>query len=151
MSCFKWTGLVALVLMAASFCSAQQKFSQRPGEWEVTTSAPGSNLAPMTALFCLNDQMWQKALTQNPLCSVEQFTMTSTGARYNLVCNMRTHRMTGSVEMTFDGREHMIANGSIDMTMNGKTTHSTSLTDYRWKGAACSPNDMNLRPKRTQQ
>jgi hypothetical protein len=62
---------------------------------------------------------------------------------------MKVYKMNGKVEMTFDGMEHMIARGSIDVTMNGTTTHSTSMTDYRWKNATCSPNDMNLRVKRT--
>jgi hypothetical protein len=44
--------------------------------------------------------------------------------------------------------EHMIAKGHIDITMNGKTTSSSSVADYRWKGATCSPNDANLKAKK---
>jgi hypothetical protein len=61
---------------------------------------------------------------------------------------MKAFQMKGKVDMTFDGMEHMVAKGQIDITMNGKTTSSSSLADYRWKGATCSPNDANLKAKK---
>jgi hypothetical protein len=149
MTFLKWTGLSAIAFVATSLCTAQQKFPLRPGEWNVTMSAAGSQNAPMVLPFCLNDETWQKALNQNPSCTVQQFTTTSTGTSYTLDCNTKTYQMSGKVKITFDGMEHMIANSSIDMTMNGKITHLTSQVDYRWKGATCSPNDMNLRPRKT--
>jgi hypothetical protein len=134
-----------MVLIAASLCSAQQKFPLRPGEWNVTMSAAGSQDAPMVIPFCLNDETWQKAFNQMPSCTIQNFTTTSTGASYTLDCDMKMYRMNGKVVLTFDGMEHMVASGSIDMTMNGTTTHTTSLTDYRWRGATCSPNDINMK------
>jgi hypothetical protein len=149
MTFFKWTGLCLTVFMAASFCSAQQKFPLRPGEWEATLPAANAQDTPTVLLYCLNDELWLKAFTQMPSCAIQNFTMTSTGASYTLDCDMKMYRMNGRVQLNFDGMAHMTANGSLDMIMNGKTTHSTSLTDYRWKRVTCSPNDMNLRPKRT--
>ncbi len=149
MTIFKMTGLAAVVLMATSFCSAQQKFPLRSGEWAATMSVPGSKDAPMVLLYCLNDEMWLNALNQTPNCTIQQFNMTSTGASYTLDCDMKIYRMNGKVQMTFDGMQHMTANSSFDMTMNGTITHPTSQVDFRWKNATCSPNDMNLRAKKT--
>ena len=149
MTFFKMTGLVAVVLMATSFCSAQQKFPLRSGEWEATVPAINAQDTATVLLYCLNDELWLKAFTQMPSCTIQNFNMTSKGASYTLDCNMSTYRMNGKVQMTFDGMEHMTANGSIDMTMNGKTTHSTSITDYRWKNSTCSPNDLNLKVRGT--
>jgi hypothetical protein len=133
--------------MAASFCSAQQKFPLRPGEWEATLPAASAQDAPTVLPYCLNDELWLKAFNIMPSCTIQNFTMTSRGASYTMDCDMKMYRMNGKVEMTFDGMEHMSANGSFDMTMNKTTTHTTSKTDYRWKGPTCSPNDMNLRHK----
>jgi hypothetical protein len=150
MTFFKMTGLVAVVLMATSCCSAQQKFPLRSGEWEATLPAVNAQDTPTIVTYCLNDELWQKAFNQMPSCTIQNFNMTSKGASYTLDCDMKMYRMNGKVVMTFDGMEHMTANGSIDMTMNGKTTHSTSQVDYHWKNATCSPNDMNLKVRRTQ-
>jgi hypothetical protein len=136
-------GLAAILAVQVS--SAQTKFPERAGEWEVTTTAPGSQVPPTTMLYCLNDEMWQKALTQVPSCSVQQLEVKSKGVNYNLDCAGKSFQMKGKVEMTFDGPEHMTAKGLFDMTMNGKTTSSTSLVAYHWKGATCSPNDVNLK------
>lgn len=137
-----------MVLMAISFCSAQQKFPLRPGEWEATVPAINSQDTATVLPYCLNNETWLKAFTQMPSCTIQNFNMTSKGASYTLDCDMKMYRMNGKVELSFDGMEHMTGKGSIDMTMNGTTTHSTSITDYRWKGATCSPNDLNLRVRR---
>jgi hypothetical protein len=135
--------------MAISLCSAQQKFPLRPGEWNESLYTAGTQEAPMVLPICLNDEMWQKVLNQMPSCTIQNFTTTSTGASYTLDCNMKTYRMNGKIVFTFDGMEHMVANGSLDMIMNGTTTHSTSKVDYRWKNATCSPNDLNLKVRGT--
>ncbi len=134
-----------MMLAAATVCSAQQKFPQRAGEWEATVSLAGST-DKTTLLYCLNDELWTKALTQNPSCTVSQLSVTLRGASYSMACNMKTVQMATKVEMTFDGMEHMTAKGSGEMTINGKTTATSSLADYRWKGPTCDANrDMNLK------
>ena len=134
--------------MATSFCSAQQKFPLRSGEWEATVPAINAQDTATVLPYCLNDETWQKSFNQMPSCTIQNFTMTSNGYSYTLVCDMKLYRMNGKVVVTFDGMEHMTGKGMIDMTMNGTTTHTTSITDYRWKGATCSPNDLNLRVRR---
>jgi len=139
--------LGVVVLLAAPACSAQQKFPLRSGEWTATTPDPtGPNKTPYVMLFCLNDEMWTKALTQNPSCTISQFNITSGGGSYSLDCPAKSFQMKGSVKLTFDGMTHMISNGSFDSTVNGKTTHMDSTSDYRWKGPTCNPDaDMNLK------
>jgi hypothetical protein len=139
-------GVIALVAIQA--CLAQSKFPLRSGQWEATTSLTGTQNQPLTTAYCLNDELWQKALTQNPYCSVQQLRVTSGGASYLVDCPMKSFQMKGKVEMTFDGMQHMTATGQFDITMEGKTTTSATVADYRWKGAVCSPDDANLRPKK---
>ena len=62
----KWAAVGAITLMTTGFCSAQQKFPLRAGEWEMSTSA-GPGQAPMVMPFCLNDELWVKALNKSPL------------------------------------------------------------------------------------
>ena len=145
MNFLRWAALGVIVLMASQACSAQQKFPLRPGEWEATIPAGDSKDAPTTLLFCLNDELWQKALTQNASCSIQQFNVTSGGASYFMDCSTKSFQIKGKVEMFFDGMLHMTAKASLDATVNGTTTHTASTVDYRWKGATCSPNDLNLR------
>jgi hypothetical protein len=137
-----------MVLMTTSFCSAQQKFPLRPGEWEATVPAINAQDTATVLPYCLNDELWLKAFTQMPSCTIQNFNMTSRGASYTLDCDMKMYRMNGKVVLTFDGMEHMTGSSSIDMIMNGKTTHTTSTTDYHWKSATCNPNDLNLRVRR---
>lgn len=144
----KWTAFGVLALMATTVCAAQQKFPLRSGEWAATTPSPVAAQEPTVLLYCLNDEMWTKALTQDTLCTVTQLSVTSSGATYHMDCQMKVMQMKGNVEMRFDGMEHMTARGSIDLTLNGKTTSSVTNTDYRWKNTSCSPSDLNLRPKR---
>jgi hypothetical protein len=91
--------------------------------------------------------MWQKALAQNSVCTIQNLSTSSTSAAYYMNCPMKSLQMKGPVTLTFDGKEHMTGKAVLDMTMDGKTTTSTSLTDYRWKSATCSPNDLNMRSK----
>jgi hypothetical protein len=141
MGIFKWTAVTMIALIAAASCSAQHKFPLRPGEWVMTSPDAGST----TFLFCLNDEMWEKALTQNPVCTIQQFSVTASGASYYMNCPAKSFQMKGPVTLTFDGLQHMTGKAVLDMTVNGKTTTSTSLSDYQWKGATCSPNDLNMR------
>ncbi|MGA9670904.1 MAG: hypothetical protein WBQ94_16970 [Terracidiphilus sp.] len=145
MTSLKWTIVCLLALMATAVSSAQQKFPLRSGEWATTTPSSIPNRPPTTLLYCLNDELWTKALTKMTSCSINQLNVTLTGASYILDCPMKAVQMKGKVVMSFDGMTHMISKGSFDMTMDGKVTHSESQTDYRWKGSTCNPNaDMNL-------
>ena len=139
--------LCILAFLAAAHCTAQQKFPLRSGEWEAKMSAENMPDSSMTMKYCLNDELWTKSLTQNPSCKINQLNITSSGATYTMDCPMKSVQMTGKVAMTFDGMEHMTAKGLIDTTVNGKTTSSVTHVDYRWKAAACSPDDANLRHK----
>ncbi len=139
-----WVGLCVVVLTTGTLCSAQQKFPQRPGEWAMTSPEMGSK--PM--LFCLNDDEWQKALTQNKVCTIHDLNVSSSGVSYSVDCPGKSFQMKGRVTMTFDGKEHMIGTGQIDSLMNGKTTTTQTHQDFRWKNPECSPNDLNLRADR---
>jgi hypothetical protein len=148
MAFLKWAAFGVMVLMVIAVCSAQQKFPLRSGEWAATIASTTAAAEPTVLLYCLNDELWTKALTQDPLCTVTQLSVTSSGATYHMDCQMKVMQMKGKVEMSFDGMEHMTTKGFIDLTLNGKTTGSVTQADYRWKGASCSPSDMNLRLKR---
>jgi hypothetical protein len=126
----------------------QQKFPLRPGEWESTTknSAAGGKDQAMTSLFCLNDEHWEKALNQNPSCKLQILNATSSGSTYTFDCPAKSFQVNGKVDLTYDGMQHMVGKGSIQMTVNGTTSNSESVSDWRWKNATCGPNDMNMRP-----
>jgi hypothetical protein len=89
--------------------------------------------------------MWTKGLSENPGCTVQNLSVTATGASYNVDCPLRTFQMKGTVDFFFDGMTHMAGKGSLDLNFNGKTTHSNTQSDYHWKQSACSPDDINLR------
>jgi Protein of unknown function (DUF3617) len=137
----RWAAVTILAMVAVpSCCFAQQKFPLRPGEWALTSPDGGSD--PM--MFCLNDEMWQKALTRNPVCTIQELKITSGGITYFMNCPTKSFQMKGSVTLTFDGMEHMTGKALLDTTVNGKTTTGSSLTDYRWRNSKCGPNDINL-------
>lgn len=141
----KWAAVGAITLMTTGFCSAQQKFPLRAGEWEMSTSA-GPGQAPMVMPFCLNDELWVKALNKSPYCSIQNFSVSGNGASYSLDCSMKSVQMRGKVSLSFDGTTHMASKGSIETTANGQTTHMDVTSDWHWKGATCNPNvDMNLK------
>ena len=136
--------LFACVSIATAACSAQQKFPLRHGEWEATTASEGQKDS-LVLHYCMNDQTWMKALTQNPVCTLQQLNYSSRGASYNVDCPAKSFQMKGRVDLNFVAMEHMTAKGAFDMTVNGKTSQVVSTVDYRWKAAACNPNDINLR------
>lgn len=148
MTFLKYITLGVMAVVAIQVCSAQSKFPLRSGEWQAEMSVPGSPDSSVSMLYCLNDALWQKALTQDPLCSIQQLAITSSGGSYSLVCEMKSFQMKGKVDLVFDGLEHMTAKSQVNITMAGKTTSSASVAEYRWKGATCSPNDANLRAKK---
>ena len=145
----KWTALCMCALMATALASAQQKFPLRSGEWTATTPDPAPGKPPMVTLYCLNDDLWTKALNAIPSCELAQLNFTPLGGSYSLNCTGKAFQMKGNVKLTFDGMTHTTSRGSFDITMGtGKTTHTDSTSEYRWKGATCDPNaDMNLKFK----
>ena len=126
MAFLKYVALGLMALVAIQICSAQNKFPLRSGEWEAELSVPGSQSSSVTMLYCLNDALWEKALTQDPECSIQQLAITSSGGSYTMDCDMKAFQMKGKVDLIFDGLEHMTAKGQVDITMNGKTTSSTT-------------------------
>jgi hypothetical protein len=137
---------VFTVMAAAKNTTAQQKFPLRPGEWTATMKLDPS-LPPSTILYCLNDDLWNKSLTQNGTCTVTQLSQTSSGMSYVSNCTMSGAQIKSTVQMTFDGMQHMTSTGATELTMGGKTTKSSVNIDYRWKGATCTPSDKNLGKK----
>jgi hypothetical protein len=148
MKLFKCAVLGALSLAAIQVCSAQHKFPLSAGEWEATLSSSAVTGDPTVLRYCLNDELWTKAMTQNPSCTVSLLSVTPIGASYSLDCQAKSYTMTAKITMAFDGMNHMTSKGTIEMTMGGKTTPSTTQTDWRWKGPTCNPTaDINLRVK----
>lgn len=147
MTSLKTPALFLLLLIASTVASAQQKFPLRPGEWTATVSSQTANAAqPVTMLFCMNDETWQKAISGNASCAMKNLNMTSAGASYSVDCSSKTAQMTGDFKVVFDGTTHMTTNGIINMTFNGNAIHKSSTADFHWKGPACNPAaDVNLR------
>lgn len=145
MTCLKWTSIFAMCLSAAAVCgqqNAQQKFPLHQGEWEVSIPIGAS---PVVLRVCLNDELWTKALTQNPSCSIEDLNVTGKAVTYAVDCPSPTVEMKGKVEMTFDGKEHMIARSNVQISRSGQISNATQTIDYRWKAAVCSPDDLNIK------
>jgi hypothetical protein len=128
----------------------QQKFPLRPGEWEVSIPIGGPKESPALLRVCLNDDLWTKALTQNSACSLKELHVTSKGINYIMDCSTVEAKMTGSVDMVFEGKEHMVARGTTEVMKNGTTAHGTQSIDYRWKNADCRPDDVNIRAAKSQ-
>lgn len=142
----RWVAGAVLVWLAAGVCAAQQGFPLRPGEWEAKSEAMGQSLS---TLFCFTNETWSKALTQDPICKVQKLSASSKGIHYLLDCDGKSFQMKGPVDMTFDGMEHMTGKASLTMTMGGKTSMTQTVTEYRWKAAACSSADVNMKAKPT--
>jgi hypothetical protein len=148
MTLLKVDTIGVILLAATAVASAQTKFPMHAGEWETTTPSTLPNQPPMVLPYCLNDELWTKALTQNPACSIQRLSVTSTGASYFIDCPMKGFQMKGPVDIKFDGMTHMVGKGSFDMVIDGKASHMDSQTDYRWKGPTCNPDkDVNLKFK----
>jgi hypothetical protein len=128
----------------------QQKFPLKSGEWEVSLPIGGPKEKPAVLRVCLNDELWTKALTQNASCSLQQLRVTSKGIQYEMDCSTADAQMKGSVDMIFDGKEHMVARGTTEVTKGGQTAHGTQSIDYRWKGPDCHPDDINIKNAKSQ-
>jgi len=139
-----WLAASVLVFDAAGV--AQQGFPERPGDWEVTGKMDALP-EPIVQHFCFTSETWAKALTQNPTCKVQDISVTSKGIHYTLDCDRKTAQTKGTTDITFDGTEHMIGKSTITTTSGGKSRSSVVVTDYRWKGAACTDADVNMKPK----
>lgn len=146
MNPLKCSVLLLTLLMAPALCSAQQKFPLQPGEWTATVTSQAAGAQPMTMLYCMNDETWQKAISGNASCAMRNLTLTPAGGSYSVDCSTNNAHMTGDFKVVFDGMTHMTSSGTINMTFNGNAIHRTSTADFRWKGPSCNPAaDMNLR------
>jgi hypothetical protein len=134
----------AIVAIACPCCAQQQKFPLTPGEWEVATTMVGGK-EPIVLRVCLNDDLWTKALAPNPKCSIDDLNVTEKGVSYVADCPGSNYELKSTVEITFDGKSHMTAKGTTDLTSNGQTSTMKSHAEYRWTGPACNPNDVNLK------
>jgi hypothetical protein len=141
-----WVAAGVLFLVAGSGAVAEQGFPERPGDWEVTTKS-NALPDPIVQHFCLTIETWTKALTQNPSCKIQELSVTSKGIHYTLDCELKTFQMKGVTDITFDGIEHMTGKSTVTRTRGGNATSSVSVTDYRWKNAACTDADVNTKKK----
>jgi len=125
----------------------QQGFPLRPGDWEGTTAVQGMK-EPMVIHLCINDAEWYKALAQNRVCKMDQLAVNSKGASYGMSCDMKIGQMKGTIDLKFDGMEHMTGTAAMTMTMNARAPMAiTTVTDYRWKSSQCNASDVNTRKK----
>jgi hypothetical protein len=142
-----WVGAaIVLLAAAAGMCADPRGFPLRPGDWEISTT-PGVNGQPLVTHLCFTSETWLKGLTQNPSCKIEDISVTSKGMHYVVNCEMRTVQMKGPVDLTFDGMEHMTGKASVAVIRLGKTTTSETVSDYRWKNAACTSADASNKAK----
>jgi hypothetical protein len=134
------------LFLASLACSAQQKFPLRPGEWTASITSQVAGAQPITMLYCMNDETWQKAISGNASCAMKNLILTPMGGSYSVDCSSSAAHMTGDFKVVFDGMTHMTSSGSINMTMNGNAIHKSSTADFHWKGPTCNPAaDINLR------
>ena len=137
---------LSLLFLASVACSAQQKFPLTPGEWSATITSQAAGAQPMTMLYCMNDETWQKAISGNASCAMKNLILTPMGGSYSVDCSSSAAHMTGDFKVVFDDMTHMTSIGSINMTMNGNAIHKSSTADFHWKGPTCNPAaDINLR------
>lgn len=139
----KYAALGGFLWIAGAGCRAQS-FPLRPGVWEATSTPAQATGSPIVLRYCLMDRTWPKGLNNNQKCQIARFSETASGARFSLECSMKTVQMKGPVRLTFDGKEHMTQKASLTLTFGGKTTHVTSVVDFRWKAAACTGTEINL-------
>lgn len=141
-----WVAAGVLAFVAAGVGVAQQGFPERPGDWEYTGKSDALP-EPIVQHFCLTNETWAKALTQVPVCKIQDLAVTSKNIHYTLDCDLKTAQMKGRTDITFDGMEHMTGKSTMSTTAGGKTTSSVVVSDYRWKGAACTDADVNTKKK----
>src|SRR5208283_4982343 len=139
-----WVAIGVLALAAAGL--AQQRFPGRPGDWELTVKSDSSS-EPVVVRQCLTDETWAKALKHDPLCKVQEISVTSKNLRYKVDCETRSGKIQGDIVLTLDGTAHMIGKSTMTTTAQGKTTTMAMQLDYRWKGATCSDVDLNIKKK----
>ncbi len=151
MAFWKYAVWSTIALASATLAFAQQKFPLNTGEWEVTIPVPIAGQPPMKMLYCLNDAMWEKALTQNPSCKISDVVKDSSGASYAMDCQNPSYKMSGKVRLEFAGKDHMTGKSTMEIIRDGKTTSMTSTSDWRWKTSACSPNDANMKDHKAAQ
>jgi hypothetical protein len=137
---------VVLAFGAAGLGIAQQGFPERPGDWEYTGKYDALP-DPIVQHFCLTNETWAKALTQVSVCKIQDLAVTSKSIHYTLDCDLKTAQMKGRTDIVFDGMEHMTGKSTMTTTAGGKTTNSVVVSDYRWKGAACTDADVNTKKK----
>jgi len=134
----RWVLAGTLFISATGMVAQEQGFPLRPGGWEVTSKTAGLS-EPIVLQQCLTNETWAKGLTQVPSCKIQELSVNSKGMHYSLDCQMKTIRMKGQVDFTFDGMEHMTGKSTMTMvSADGKTTTSQVDSDYRWKAAACT-------------
>ena len=142
--------LVLLMALASGALgqAPQQKFPLKQGEWEVSTLLHSAT-QPIVLHVCLNDELWTKALTQSPKCTIQSLSVWAKGVSYTMECPEKN--LKGKVELSFDGKERMSGKASIDATINGTVVNSKSFVEYRWKNPSCAADDLNLKQTSPQQ
>ncbi len=135
--------VAALAVVTVS--QAQDKFPLRSGEWARNLKLAGAP-SGRQLLYCMNDQLWTKALTQSPSCTIQTLSSTSAGITLSVDCQNPARQIKGKVNLTYDGMEHMSEKSSFQVTTNGTPSTVETTTDWTWKAAECSPTDINLRP-----
>ena len=136
--------LTAAALAIVAVSHAQEKFPLRSGEWARNLRLAGAP-SGRQLLYCMNDQLWTKALTQSPNCTIQTLSSTPAGITLSVDCRNPARQIKGKVNLTYDGQEHMSEKSSFQVTTNGAPSNVETQTDWTWKAAECSPTDVNLR------
>lgn len=135
---------LSLSLLFATAATAQ-RFPLKPGEWEMTSDSVAPGQMPMAILFCFKDDLWAKALSQRPECSVQNVTLSETGATYDIDCPLKNFHMSGAFHLTFDGMTHMTSKGTLNFDVNGQSMYTNTQSDFHWRQTDCKPEDVNLK------
>jgi hypothetical protein len=141
--------MMAALAAGAVVLPAQEKFPLKPGEWTrnlKVAGAPNGRVIP----YCLNDEYWMKAFNQSLGCTVKQLGATPAGMVLSVECQNAIRQVKGTVQLTYDGMEHMTEKSTFQLTTNGNTNKVETVTDWRWKGPTCGPADINTRALPTQ-
>jgi hypothetical protein len=142
-----WWVIAGVLALVPGKVAAQQGFSERPGDWEVTGKFDATS-EPVVQRFCLTNETWTKALTRLPAgCQVQDLAVTAGGIHYTVDCELKMAQIKGRTDIAFDGLERMTGKSTITTTARGTSTTSVVVSDYRWKGAACTAADVNTKKK----